>query len=258
MTISPTNSQPLVLVLFALADDKLMLGHRSSDWTGLGPILEEDIAFSHLAQDEIAHAQAIYEFIGPLAGRNADQLAFGRTADEYRCASIVEIPDEFDWATALTRKFFCDHFDLLRLERLSQSSNADLAALAARIADEERLHVQHVNGWMSRLGQGTAESRERLQRAIDALAPHGVMLFETVEGQAELETNGVYPGSNEQMFAQWSKAIKTIIAQAGLMMTLPALDPEARGGRHGIHAPHFAAMLDEMCEVYRVEPDAAW
>src|SRR5688572_23358035 len=119
--------QPLIDLLLALADDKLFLGHRNSDWTGLGPILEEDIAFSHMAQDEMAHAQAIYQFVGEMIGRSADDLAFGRTPEEYRCAHIVEVPDEFDWATALARKLFCDHFDLLRLNRLSQSSHKPLA-----------------------------------------------------------------------------------------------------------------------------------
>src|SRR5688572_21215415 len=122
--------QPLVDLLLALADDKLMLGHRNSDWTGLGPILEEDIAFSHLAQDEMAHAQAIYEFVGTMVGKSADELAFGRPPEAYRCAHIVEVPDEFNWASAMARKFFCDHYDLLRLQRLSQSTLKPLADLS--------------------------------------------------------------------------------------------------------------------------------
>src|SRR5688572_15539934 len=155
----PNNlKQPLAHLLLALADDKLILGHRNSDWTGLGPILEEDIAFSHMAQDEMAHAQALYQFIGPLVGKSADELAFGRASNEYRCAHIVEVPDEFDWATALARKFFCDHFDMLRLQRLSNSSHKLLADLSRRIAAEEQLHVEHVDRWMVRLGRGTEES----------------------------------------------------------------------------------------------------
>src|SRR6185503_7816753 len=106
--------QALAQLVLSVADDKLILGHRNSDWTGLGPILEEDIAFSHLAQDEMAHAQALYQFAGELLGKSADELAFGRTIDQYRCAHIVEVPDDFNWATALARKFFCDHFDLHR------------------------------------------------------------------------------------------------------------------------------------------------
>ena len=87
---------PLVELLLSVADDKLMIGHRNSDWTGLGPILEEDIAFSSLAQDEIAHAQVLYGLASEIDGRSADSLAFGRGPDEYRCAQLVELPDDFD------------------------------------------------------------------------------------------------------------------------------------------------------------------
>ena len=97
MSTLPENlKDAAVELLLSVADDKLLLGHRNSDWTGLAPMLEEDIAFSSLAQDEIAHAQALYELAAPLAGRSADQLAFGRSPDQYRCALIVEMPDDFD------------------------------------------------------------------------------------------------------------------------------------------------------------------
>src|SRR6516162_586424 len=92
--------KPLADLLLSVADDKLMLGHRNADWTGLAPILEEDIAFSSLAQDELAHASALYQVVGGLLGTTADKLAYGRRPDEYRCAPLVELSDEFNWATA--------------------------------------------------------------------------------------------------------------------------------------------------------------
>ena len=197
---------PITQLLLSIADDKLMLGHRNSDWTGLGPILEEDIAFSHLAQDEIAHAQAIYDFIGNLIGKRADDLAFGRSPQEYRCATIVEVFDEFDWATALCRQFFCDHFDRVRFEALSRSSFKPLADLSRRIAAEERIHEEHSDGWMKRLGKGSAESRTRMQTALDALAPLALMLFEQTEGQEQLVKASVYPVDALQLFKDWSKS----------------------------------------------------
>src|SRR5688572_30079963 len=103
--------QPLADLLLSVADDKFILGHRNADWTGLAPILEEDIAFSALAQDEIAHAAALYEMVAQLRGTTADRLAYGRKPDEYRCCALVELSDAFNWATALCRNFFCDHFD---------------------------------------------------------------------------------------------------------------------------------------------------
>ena len=99
--------QPLAQLLLSVADDKFLLGHRNADWTGLAPILEEDIAFSSLAQDELSHATALYQLAAELLGTTADKLAFGRKPEEYRCAQLVELSDEFNWATALCRNFFC-------------------------------------------------------------------------------------------------------------------------------------------------------
>lgn len=255
----PAQHTPaLTTLLLALADDKLLLGHLNSDWTGLGPILEEDIAFSHLAQDEIAHAQAIYELVGELVGKTADELAFGRPPEEFRSAHIVEVPDEFDWATALARKLFCDHFDLLRLERMANSAWKPLRDLAARILDEEKLHIEHTDRWIVRLGRGTQESHDRLQNAIDALAPLAPMLFEPFDGLAALSETNLYPGDDRAMFDAWSKRISTALADANLTVKLAAPSPDTKAGRRGVHTKHLNAVLDEMCEVWRLEPNAKW
>lgn len=248
----------LTQLLLALADDKLFLGHRNSDWTGLGPILEEDIAFSSIAQDEIAHAQALYEYIGKQTGRNADAVAFGREEADYRCAHIVEASDEFNWAVALVRQFFCDHFDLLRLERLSNSSETALAALAKRLLAEEQVHVEHADSWIIRLGTGGSESHTRLQSALDNLAPNASGLFEPVEGQDELEASGIYPRSKQDMFSRWQNDIEQVLTKATLRTSVEPWSDSTPAGRCGKHSPAFKAMLDEMCEVYRLEPDAAW
>lgn len=252
------DSQPLIDLLLALADDKLFLGHRNSDWTGLGPILEEDIAFSSIAQDEIAHAQVIYEFVGELAGRNADAIAFGRDASEYRCAHIVESSDDFDWAVALTRQLLCDHFDALRLERLSQSSDKKLAAMAKRLLAEEQVHVEHANAWIVRLGRGGKESHEKLQAAMDRLMPIAIGLFEPVAGEETLEASGVYPAGSTAMFDAWRTRIEQVIHDADIRVEIPKPAFDQPAGRRGKHTAEFNAMLDEMCEVYRLEPDAAW
>lgn len=258
MPLQIDHKQPLANLLLALADDKLMLGHRNSDWTGLGPILEEDIAFSALAQDEIAHAQAIYQFISEMLGRDENAIAFGRQPDEYLCAAIVEPADEFDWAVAIVRQFFCDHFDLLRLQRLARSSHKPLADLAARIAAEEQVHVEHADSWISRLGQGTRESRQRLQQAIMQVAPLTGSLFEPVDGEEELEKAGLYPQGETAMFAAWKQAVGQVLDEAGLAASLPGPDGSVVGGRRGRHTQAFTELLDEMCEVYRIAPGASW
>jgi ring-1,2-phenylacetyl-CoA epoxidase subunit PaaC len=261
MTTVPSHLKvPLTQLLLSIADDKLLLGTRNSDWTGLGPILEEDIAFSHLAQDEMAHAQALYEFIAEMngPGGRADDIALGRSLQEYRCASIVEVPDEFDWATAICRQFFCDHFDALRFARLSQSNIKPLADLSRRIAAEEAVHLQHSDSWVQRLGRAGGEARSRLQKALDALAPHASMLWEQVEGEEALAAADAYPRGTTTDFNAWRDALERIAGAANLKLNIQPPPTTMRGGRRGAHTENLKPLLDEMCEVYRTEPGAAW
>jgi ring-1,2-phenylacetyl-CoA epoxidase subunit PaaC len=258
MNIAPNLKAPLTQLLLSIADDKLLLGTRNSDWTGLGPILEEDIAFSHLAQDEMAHAQALYEFIGEMNGQKADDIALGRPAHEYRCAAIVEVPDEFDWAIAICRQFFCDHFDAVRFARLSQSNIKALADLSRRIAAEEAVHLQHSDSWVQRLGAAGGESKARMQKALDVLAPHASMLWEPIEGEDALAAAGAYLRGTTDDFHAWREALTAIARGAGLQLNLQPAPASARGGRRGVHSEHFKPLLDEMGEVYRTEPGAAW
>jgi ring-1,2-phenylacetyl-CoA epoxidase subunit PaaC len=248
----------LVQLLLAVADDKLLLGHRNADWTGLAPILEEDIAFSSLAQDELAHASALYDFVGNLLGTKADRLAFGRQPQEYRCAQLVEPSDKFNWATALCRSFFCDHFDALRLGRLGRSSYTPLAQLGLRLAAEEQVHVEHVDSWMVRLGRGGSEANGRLQEVLDRLTPLAPTLLEPTAGQEKLEAEGIYPTIAPGMFERWSGDLNKVAREAGLKLELKPPSANTAGGRRGVHSDAFASALDELTEVYRVEPEAAW
>ena len=244
-------------LLLSVADDKFILGHRNADWTGLAPMLEEDIAFSSLAQDDLAHALALYELIATIRGGSADAIAYGRSPADYRCAQLVELADEFDWATAIARQFFCDHFDQLRLGRLASSAWKPLRDLSARLLAEERLAIGHADQWIVRLGKGGDASRSRVQAAIHKLAPLAVALFEPTAGVESLETAGVYPPSGD-MFAQWSDAIENVIEAATLDLSLPKLDLSKPAGRRGVRSGEFAALHSEMTEVYRVEPSATW
>ncbi len=256
--LSPDQSLALSDLLLSVADDKLFLGHRNADWTGLAPILEEDIAFSALAQDDLAHAGALYEFVGVLSGRDANRLAYGRKPDEYRCCALVELPDEFDWSVAIARQFFCDHFEMLRLGRLARSVHTELAALARRILAEQRLNLGHADAWINRLGKGNVESRDRMQAALDRLAPLAPGLFEPAPGLGLLESSGLYPRGSGDMFAEWLGTMENLVREAGLTVTVEPWPSGQRGGRAGVHSDSFAGMLDELSEVYRVEPEARW
>lgn len=257
-TLAPHHKAPLIDLLLSVADDKLVLGQRNADWTGLGPILEEDIAFSALAQDDLAHAMALYEFIATLDGRRADDLAYGRAAADYRCAALTEAQDEFDWAFAIARQFCCDHFDALRLERLSHSSHLPLAQLAARMLTEKRLSLGHADDWVGRLASANTESRTRINSALTRVAPLTAGLFEPTRDVERLEVDGVYPGSLGEMYARWRSALTSVLAPHDIRLTMAPPGPDFKGGRRGVHSDSFAQLLDEMCEVYRVEPDASW
>jgi ring-1,2-phenylacetyl-CoA epoxidase subunit PaaC len=250
--------QPLVELLLSVADDKFILGHRNADWTGLAPILEEDIAFSSLSQDEISHAIALYQIVAGLIGSTPDKLAYGRKPEEYRCAALVELSDEFDWAVALARNFFCDHLDFLRLGRLAQSSYAPVAQLAGRLVAEEQVHVHHVDALLKRLGHGTSESHERMQNALNRLAPLAAGLLEPMPGIELLEAQGVYPRIEPGMFERWSDELKRAANESELKLDLQPPKPEEQGGRRGRHSATFASLLEELTEVYRLEPEAAW
>lgn len=263
--LTDTLRAPLADLLLSLADDKFLLGCRNADWTGLGPILEEDIAFSSLAQDDIAHASALYQLVAEIAGGDANRIAYGRRPGEYRSAHLVELHDDFDWGVAIVRQFFCDHFDHQRLTRLAQSSFKPLKDLAARILAEEKLAIGHADQWIVRLGKGTDESRKRIQAAIDRLAPLAVQLFEPTAGVEKLVQSGVYPpptgatgDANAAMFDHWAEAVENVIEESTLHLELHRPASFDVGGRRGERSPAFAALHDELTEVYRVEPNAAW
>jgi ring-1,2-phenylacetyl-CoA epoxidase subunit PaaC len=249
---------PLANLLLSVADDKFVLGHRNADWTGLAPILEEDIAFSSLAQDELAHASALYQIAADLLNTKADKLAYGRDPADYRCAQLVELSDEFDWGIAIARNLFCDHFDFCRLSRLANSAYTPVAQLAARLVGEEKIHVDHVDSWIARLARGSAEAKARIAAALGRLSDLAPMLFEPFEGLEDLEAAGIYPGDTATMFRQWAEQLRRVAADADVPLKLGALNAQAIGGRRGVHSEAFPALLDELTEVYRIEPEAAW
>ena len=247
--------EPLINVLLCVADDKLFLGHRNSDWTGIAPILEADIAFSSLAQYDIAHASAFYELIGSINGQNPDQIAFGRKTNEYLCADIVTKDDEFNWANAIARQFYCNVYDYLRLQRLSNATWAPLANLSKRICAEQKIHVDHITTWVEHLGKGTEDSKIRIQKALDAYAPLASMMFEAPEGIDLLFEVGIL--INEGcLFTSWKEQVDTIANSAGL--TVSTNPCSGIGGRRGQHDADFNHALSELTEVFSTDPMAAW
>ena len=140
-------------LLLELADDELILGWRNSEWTGIAPFLEEDVAFSSIAQNEIGHARALYELAAADLGTTADELAFDRRPDEYRCAPFVEFRFVPDWASTIARHFLYETADAVRIEALKVSEDPAVAGIAAKIEREEVYHRIHAEMWIDRLGR---------------------------------------------------------------------------------------------------------
>jgi ring-1,2-phenylacetyl-CoA epoxidase subunit PaaC len=151
--------------LLEIADDELILGWRDSEWTGIAPFLEEDVAFSSIAQNEIGHARAIYELLARERGTSADELAFDRSPDEYRCARLVELR-LLDWEKTIARHYLYEEADARRLQQLKHSDDPEVAGLAAKIDREEAYHRMHAQMWFDRLSD-----EPRFTAALEELRP---------------------------------------------------------------------------------------
>jgi ring-1,2-phenylacetyl-CoA epoxidase subunit PaaC len=170
-------------LLLAIADDELVLGWRDSEWTGIAPVLEEDVAFSSIAQNEIGHARAIYQLLAD----DPDALAFDRDPDEYRCAQLVELRFVPDWAPTIARRVLYEAADEIRLAALKGSPDEAVAGLAAKIDREETYHRMHAQMWRERL-----RDEERFGAALHELWPYALGLLEG-EQVKELEDRFVLP-----------------------------------------------------------------
>jgi len=158
-----------------IADDELILGWRDSEWTGIAPLLEEDVAFSSIAQNEIGHARALYELVARARGTTADELAFDRSPDEYRCAPLVE-PRLMDWAETIARHYLYEEADAKRLEQLKQSEDPEIAGLATKIDREEAYHRIHAQMWFDRL-----RDEPRFVEALERLRPQAEALLDSAQ-----------------------------------------------------------------------------
>ncbi len=244
----------VVDLLYRLADDELIIGHRNSEWTGHGPILEADIAFSSMAQDEMGHAQAYYQMLHELGERDPDTLAFGRKPRDFRCAALVCLPKN-DWGFSILRQFLYDAAETVRLAAFVESSLTPLAQLATKLRGEEKYHLMHGRNWVLRLGSATDESRRIMQAALNIAYPHALGLFEPSEFDETLAQSGICPRENE-LQNQWESAVAPVLKEAGL--TVPTSAQPVYGGRFGRHPAALKQLLDGLQLVYNIDPTAKW
>jgi ring-1,2-phenylacetyl-CoA epoxidase subunit PaaC len=243
-------------LLYKMADDQLILGHRNSEWTGLGPVLEEDIAFSSMAQDKIGQAHALYQILHELGEGEPDTVAFMRNAEQFHCCHLVEIPiGEYDFS--LMRHFLFDRAEQLRFELLSQSSFEPLAQVARKFKGEVKYHVMHADSWVKLLGTGNEESHARMQEALNQAFPLALGIFEAGPYEAALKEAGIFEGELH-LRNLWLEAIRPVLHAAHLSIPAEANDALAAGGRYGKHTAYLQPLLDEMTEVFRIDPAAEW
>jgi ring-1,2-phenylacetyl-CoA epoxidase subunit PaaC len=152
--------------LLEIADDELILGWRDSEWTGIAPLLEEDVAFSSIAQNEIGHARALYQLVADELGTTADELAFDRAPDEYRCSRLVQLRLDPDWARTIARHYLYETADAKRVDELKASDDPEVGGLAAKIDREEAYHRMHAQMWFDRL-----QDEPLFVEALDELRP---------------------------------------------------------------------------------------
>jgi len=250
------NSEAIKDLLLRMADDELIIAHRHSEWTGLGPILEEDIAFSSIAQDKLGHAQALYQIMHDHFGQpEPDDAAFGRNEKDFVCSQFVEVPNgEYDFS--LIRHFLFDAAEYIRYDMLKNSSFEPVAKLARKVRGELKYHLYHGQTWVIQLGsQGTEESRARMQSALNEAWPLALGLFEPSTHDGTLAAEGVFPGEAAAESA-WKEFVSDTLTSAKL--SIPTDAAPVFGGRKGFHTPHLQPLLDEMTEVFRIDPTAEW
>lgn len=242
--------------LYKIADDQLIIGHRNSEWTGLGPILEEDIAFSSIAQDKIGQSQHIYEILHSLGEQDADTIAFTRNANEYKCSHLTEYPiGEYDFS--LMRNFLFNHAEQIRFEMLASSTLESLAKLAKKYKGEIKYHTMHSDIWIKQLGNANEESRARMQTALNECFNPALGIFEESENADTLRTLGIFEGENV-LQDKWIESITPVVESASLRIPEKTGWNPVYGGRKGFHSEYLQPLLDEMTVVFRLDPKAEW
>jgi ring-1,2-phenylacetyl-CoA epoxidase subunit PaaC len=249
-----SHDTPLVLAFLRRADDALILGHRTSEWTGHAPLLEEELALANIALDLIGQARLLYAEAGAITGQTEDQLAYLRDAPAWRNALIMELPNG-DFTFTIARLLVVSAASDLFWRAATASKNTALAAIAAKAEKETAYHVRHAAEWLVRLGDGTPQSHRRAQDALDALWPYSGELFEPDAADRTLIDAGVLPDP-DRLRPTWDALISDTLARATL--TRPSGNWMQSGGRLGRHTEHLGHLLAEMQFLQRAYPGATW
>ncbi len=252
-------------LLFQLADDDFILAYRGSEWLGLAPHIEEDVAFSSMSQDMMGHAVMHYEMLEELGVGKADDLAQLRKPEEFRNAILAERKNgtgeyndtpHYDWAYAIVRSYLYGLFKQARLEALSNSSYLPLAQVSRKIMTEHRYHLMHWQVWMKQLANSTEAARTRLDAAIARVWADAGELCKLGANAANIVGFGLI-ASEESLKAAWLAQAKAVFSSIGLEWPGEPGVP-AESGRTGKHTEELTTVLNTLSEVYRIDPAASW
>ena len=229
-------------LLLHLADNALVLGHRNSEWTGHGPILEQDIALSNISLDLIGQSRHFYQYAAEQTGNGTteDSLAYLRGAEEYKNSLLVEQTNGH-WGKTILRQFIFSAYQYPLYEQLSGNEDEKLAAIAKKSIKEVTYHLRWSSEWVIRLGQGTEVSRDKMNEALKELWPY---------------TEDLLMNADETVREKWQTRVDDVLKMAGL--EIPSDVKMVTGGMEGVHSEHLYKMLEEMQFMQRTYPGVEW
>jgi ring-1,2-phenylacetyl-CoA epoxidase subunit PaaC len=253
--LDPRTRAGLTELLFSMADDEFVCGFTDSEWTGIAPLLEEDVAISSISQDELGHARALYQLLADVVadGRDEDALAYDRSPGEYRHCRLLDHA-RGDWADTIARRFFYELADEARLASIGPGYRP-LTELVEKLRREERYHRMHVVAWLERLANGGPEPRRRLEAALLAHGIDAPTVFTPLEGEAALLEAAILTRSMAAAEAAWRADLTTILVPLGLALP-PSIEPSPAGRRQ--HSAAFDWLWGEFTMVRRSEEGVTW
>jgi len=234
------NRQGVIDLLYRMADDELILGHRNVDWKDQAPEAGDRAAYESIAKDELSHARSLYEFLNELGEADVEALIANRQPRQFRCAALVALPSK-DWPFSVMRQFLYDAAKCVRLKALSTGVLVPMARLAAAILEQKKRHLAHGRAWVLRISGAGEVGLDSMQQALALAYPCALGLFEPTESDEVLAQAGICP-REEELQHEWESAVVPVLSQAGLTVD-SALRP-VYGGRVGRHSAALAEVVD--------------
>ena len=265
--MSAVATQAPIDYVLHLADNAIVLGQRNAEWCGHGPILEEDLALANNALDLIGQARLLYQYVAERKqdGSTEDTQAYFRDVPEFKNYTLLELPhhgalvgyavDNRDYAVTITRNFLYSALMVLMWERLQDSTDAQLASIAAKSLKEARYHLRHAHDWLVRFGDGTDESHARAQAALDHLWPYTQEFWTHSDFEAAAVQAGAGVDAN-QLRDDWLRLVQNTLKEATLQR--PSDGGFVPTGKNGVHSEHLGYLLSEMQSLARAHPGATW